>query len=163
MTACTAHDRSPHERYTNVFASRIRPTYSLPDRVSLRPFFRRRRRFRERPLCHEEMESSVTSFTDTLRASRLGARDAHLSVRFFVQPGPIFQSPSGINDRKDGANNTPGWMCIRDGMREREALVIVAERNTPQYIAGQTSRERDVDVSNLLVLIKKSHKVSARP
>lgn len=106
MTGCTAHDRSPHERHTNVFASRIHPTYFLPDRVSLRPFFRRRR-FRERPLCHEEVESSVTSFSPTLvRASRLGARDAHLSVRFFVQLGPIFQSPPGINDRKDGANNT---------------------------------------------------------
>lgn len=102
----------------------------------------------------------VSSTLVLIYTSRLRARDAHLSVRFFVQLEPIFQSPPGINDRKDGANNTGIDVCTG---WERGALAIVADRNTPQYIAGRTSRERDVDVSNLLVLIKKSHKVSARP
>lgn len=43
----------------------------------------------------------------------------------------------------------------------RRGRAIVADRNTPAvYCRTNVSRERDVDVSNLLVLIKKSHKVS---
>lgn len=57
-----------------------------------------------------------------------------------------------VSDRKDGANNRR--MCERGG--ERGCGYIVAT-GIHRSIA-RTSRDRD-DVSNLLVLIKKSHKV----
>lgn len=90
------------------------PTYSLPDRVPLRLFFPVVAVFGN--ACYvTKKRNHLWRVSPTLgRASRLGARDAHLSGRFFVRLGPIFQSPPGINDRKDGANNTgtdvyTGW------------------------------------------------------
>lgn len=87
-----------------------------------------------------------------VRTSRLLARDAHLPVRLFVRLGPILQSllPGVLMTEKTGLI-TGGWVY---GMEKGDAGYC-RDRNTPQYC--RTSRERD-DVSDLLVLIKKSHK-----
>lgn len=115
------YDRSPHERHTNAF----RPTYSLPDRVFSATFLPRRRCFRDRLLCHEEVESSVTSFTNTRASLDLAHVTRIYPSAFLSSSGQFSKVHRALMTEKTGLI-TPGRMCVRDGVRERGALVIVA-------------------------------------
>jgi len=115
----------------------------------------RHRCFRKRPVYHEEPGSPTMSFI--MARTHVATPCTWLA---FIRP-PFCptqtnspKSTGRVNDRKDGANNRR--MCVRG--RKKEMRLAILSR--PEYTTriARTSRDRD-DVSNLLVLIKKSHKV----
>lgn len=79
---------------------------------------------------------------------------------FFVEPGPIFQSPPSINHSGDGANNRR----IRVYRLTRK-IEDTETADHCHYCRGYTSRSRDEVLggsTSFLVLIKKSHKAPRR-